>query len=163
MIDIETLATTPDAIVMCIAAVKFSFDNDQTEVFYRNIDISSSKSFGLVSDKKTIEWWKTQPENILKSFMIDTKPLDTVLTELNQFSSSQDDIWWSMGTSFDFPILESSYRATGIPIPWKYWNQRDVRTLVKICRVRNDSGFGKHDPVHDCMHQIDLVKYCLVE
>ena len=39
MIDIETLSTKQNAVIVSIGAVKFSFEHDEQECFYETISI----------------------------------------------------------------------------------------------------------------------------
>ncbi len=36
------------------------------------------------------------------------------------------------GANFDNTILRRSYERQGIPCPWRYYNDRDVRTIVEL-------------------------------
>ncbi|EER9151029.1 exonuclease, partial [Escherichia coli] len=39
---------------------------------------------------------------------------------------------WGNGANFDNTILRRSYERQGIPCPWRYSNDRDVRTIVEL-------------------------------
>ncbi|EFC6890758.1 3'-5' exoribonuclease [Escherichia coli] len=39
---------------------------------------------------------------------------------------------WGNGANFDNTILRRSYERQGIPCPWRYYNDRDVRTIVEL-------------------------------
>ena len=61
MIDLETLATSPDAAILTIGAVKFDpFGDDikdpKCEKFYVRVDLDSCDRIGLVTTDDTIAW-----------------------------------------------------------------------------------------------------------
>ncbi len=65
MIDLETLATSPDAAILTIGAVKFDpFGDDINEPncdkFYVKVDLDSCDRIGLVTHDDTIAWWANQ-------------------------------------------------------------------------------------------------------
>jgi hypothetical protein len=62
MIDLETLATSTDAAILTIGAVKFDpFGKDiqepQMESFYVRVDLDSCHDIGLKVNDDTIAWW----------------------------------------------------------------------------------------------------------
>ena len=58
MVDLETLATTPDAAILTIGACKFDpRGNNITDQYYERIDLDSQNRR---IDENTIEWWSKQ-------------------------------------------------------------------------------------------------------
>ena len=166
MFDIETLGTTANSIILSIAAVKFEFGNDNTEVYSVSIDPKSSKKYGMISNPSTIQWWKDQRQEALKAFMTNQISIESALDGFTDFVGPEwkDTIFWVNGASFDYPILDWSYKKTGRTPPWKYWNQRDARTLYAICGIdmRTYPRVGTyHNAVDDCLTQIKALKECL--
>jgi len=39
---------------------------------------------------------------------------------------------WGNGATFDVSMLENAYRMLELPIPWMFWDVRDVRTIVQL-------------------------------
>lgn len=166
MLDIETLGTTANSIILSIAAVKFEFGNDETEVYSVNIDPKSAKKYGMISNPSTIQWWKDQRQEALKAFMTNQISIESALDGFTDFVGPEwkDTIFFVNGASFDYPILQWSYDATDRTAPWKYWNQRDARTLYAICGIdmRTYPRVGTyHNAVDDCLTQIKALKECL--
>ena len=65
MIDLETLATSPNAAVLTIGAVRFDpFNNDignpTCEKLYIRVDLDSCDELGLEVNDDTIAWWAQQ-------------------------------------------------------------------------------------------------------
>ena len=167
MVDIETLGTTPNSIIVSIAAVKFNFKNDEMEEFLINCDAKSSKKYGMIAEKETLEWWAEQPKEVRSAWLSNSILIDDALEALNDFIGTdwKNVVWWCNGANFDYPLLEWTYKATGRPVPWKYWNLRDVRTVFSIF----DLDFKKfprvgsyHNAIDDCKTQIAALKSVLV-
>lgn len=155
MIDIETLGTSVNSVVLIICAKRFN-ESDSSDLFYKKIDIKSCLELGLEIDDNTLKWWKTQPSEVYKeAFEGEREHIKIVLNELKRWIK-KDDIIWCNGLSFDVPILENLFRLCKIDIPWKYWNTRDTRTLYDIAGIKNWDlpKNNKHDARDDCDRQI---------
>jgi len=62
MIDIETLATTPDAAIVSIGAVTFSTtDSPIDEALHISVSRESCREHDRRVDPDTLEWWQDQP------------------------------------------------------------------------------------------------------
>ncbi len=68
--------------------------------------------------------------------MTDEIPLDDALLQLREFIDENSGEFfvhvWGNGANFDNTILRRSYERQGIPCPWRYYNDRDVRTIVEL-------------------------------
>ena len=82
MIDIETLATTPDAAILTIGAVKFDPYGDdrdkatrRAETFYKRIDLDSNVELGRTINEDTLRWWCDQSEDISHEAFVEEEQL----------------------------------------------------------------------------------------
>lgn len=167
MIDLETLSTRKNAVIIAICAVKFDPHSSsklvQDNTFYYKINIDSCTKIGMSIDKDTIEWWDKQPSvvreevfgnprydivDVLKKFIIWVKDCERV---------------WSHGASFDIPILEEAFALCNLYTPWKYYNVRDTRTLYDLAQVSVPNTPSKHNPLNDCQQQIKTVQLALTK
>ncbi len=68
--------------------------------------------------------------------MTDEIPLDDALLQLREFIDENSGEFfvhvWGNGANFDNTILRRSYERQEIPCPWRYYNDRDVRTIVEL-------------------------------
>lgn len=176
MLDLETLGVCKNAVITKIAAVVFDINTGETnEQFTATVNAKSA-----VEADATIQWWLQQDEKVIKENFITALEGGTLLAEtLDQFSDFIKSIkanhdtrfcfLWGNGASADIAWLSSAYGACHKAIPWEYWNERDVRTLVwmaeslKKCYAKRDEKFegNKHDPLQDCLHQIKYVAKCM--
>ena len=168
MIDIETLGTSPTSVIATIGAMKFSRRDrlkpmEEMKSFYRRIDIESCLSKGMTTDDETVKWWDIQDEKSRDEVYnpVDRIPIEQALHELSEFISPlSNPIIWAQGPHFDCTILENAYKKSNLPLPWKFWNVRDCRTILDITdiRLKNIPGDFPHHSLHDCYKQIIAVK-----
>ena len=164
MIDIETLSTETNALILTIAAVKFNLENDKIEMdtFYYRIDRESCEKLGMHVDENTIKWWKSQKEDVKREAFEDKDRfgIKFVLLKLSEFVKNGN-CFWSHSPNFDYVILESAYKKCNIQPPWKFWQLRDTRTVYDLTNV-NLKDFSKekesHNALNDCFNQIKALK-----
>ncbi|EGM8072663.1 3'-5' exoribonuclease [Escherichia albertii] len=134
MIDLETMGKNPDAAVISIGAIFFDPQTgDIGPEFSKTIDLDTA---GGVIDRDTVKWWLKQSREAQSAILADEIPLDDALLQLREFIDENSGEFfvqvWGNGTSFDNVILRRSYERQGIPCPWHYCNDRDVRTIVEL-------------------------------
>ena len=166
MIDIESLDTTPDCVILTIGAVRFDPKGlgvveklelrptieDQTEIYNRSIN------------EDTLRWWSTQSEAAQEEAMGDfgRESLSDCMEKLYKFCWNRRAVW-SNGASFDCVVMESAWRQVSDkpnPIPWPFWTIRDTRTLYEIAGVSlKDGGHStSHKAVEDAERQAIVVQ-----
>ncbi|HBL8059396.1 TPA: 3'-5' exoribonuclease [Escherichia coli] len=134
MIDLETMGKNPDAPIISIGAIFFDPQTgDMGPEFSKTIDMETA---GGVIDRDTIKWWLKQSREAQSAIMTDEIPLDDALLQLREFIDENSGEFfvqvWGNGANFDNTILRRSYERQGIPCPWRYYNDRDVRTIVEL-------------------------------
>ncbi|EFA5491364.1 exonuclease [Escherichia coli] len=134
MIDLETMGKNPDAPIISIGAIFFDPQTgDMGPEFSKTIDLETT---GGVIDRDTIKWWLKQSREAQSALLTDEIPLDDALLQLREFIDENSGEFfvqvWGNGANFDNVILRRSYERQGIPCPWRYCNDRDVRTIVEL-------------------------------
>ncbi|WP_052924704.1 exonuclease [Escherichia coli] len=134
MIDLKTMGKNPDAPIISIGAIFFDPQTgDMGPEFSKTIDLETA---GGVIDRDTIKWWLKQSREAQSAIMTDEIPLDDALLQLREFIDENSGEFfvqvWGNGANFDNTILRRSYERQGIPCPWRYYNDRDVRTIVEL-------------------------------
>ncbi|ELE5672149.1 3'-5' exoribonuclease [Escherichia coli] len=166
MIDLETVGKNPDAPINALAG-KF-FDPATGEMgpeFSKTIDLETS---GGVIDRDTIKWWLKQSREAQSAILTDEIPLDDALLQLREFIDENSGEFfvqvWGNGANFDNVILRRSYERQGIPCPWRYTNDRDVRTMVALGLVMDFDARSvitfegeRHNALHDARYQAKYV------
>nr|WP_249534104.1 3'-5' exonuclease [Escherichia coli] len=160
------MGTNPDAPINSIGG-KF-FDPETGEMgpeFSKAIDLETS---GGIIDRKAIKWWAKRSREAQSAIFTDEIPLDDALLQLREFineNSGESFVQiWGNGANFDNVILRRSYERQGILCPWRYYNDRDVRTIVEL---GNSIGFDvrmaipfegiPHNALDDARHQAKQV------
>jgi len=163
MIDLETMGHTTTAPITEIGAVRFDPDSDRIagEHFHCAVSLENCIRLGMTPDASTICWWLAQGEDARRNFIatqLDPAPLVTALDSLAQFIPP-DAIVWANGASFDFAILGHAYRTVGLPLPWKFFNERCLRTLKALNKGIAVERYGTaHSALYDAITQARLVQ-----
>lgn len=171
MVDLESMGNNSNAPIVSIGAVFFDPNSGNTGAeFYTAVSLESSMLFGGVPDAETIIWWlKQSPEARSAISMADTMTLIDALEQFSDFISENSDAGsdvqvWGNGASFDNVILRSSYDRANIECPWKFRNDRDVRTMTELGKAiginpRYDIPFDgdMHNALSDARHQVKYV------
>ena len=144
MIDIESLDTTPDCVILTIGAVLFDpcghgivdkieirpTIEDQTDIHNRRINDA------------TLEWWGRQSPAAIEEAMGDSNRVsfEEAMNQLYKFCWNRSKCAWSNGAPFDIVVMEHAWRQHGKNPPWNFWDIRDTRTLYDIAGVKLKDG-----------------------
>jgi hypothetical protein len=164
MIDIESLDTTPDCVILTIGAVLFDpkgqgiIDKieirptieDQTDIHNRRINDA------------TLEWWGKQSPEAIEEAMGDSNRVsfEQAMDQLYKFCWNRSKCAWSNGAPFDIVVMEHAWRQHGRNPPWNFWDVRDTRTLFDIAGVSLKDGghVTSHKAVEDAERQATVVQ-----
>lgn len=158
MLDLETLSTHPDAVILTIGAVKFDPYSDFIDLdngLYHRVDVDEQAALGRHIQDATVEWWGKQDPEVFEEAMGETNrvSLDTLYRDLNKFTVGVENIW-CQGPCFDIVILENLYRQMGWPTPWQFWQISDSRTLFKVHGDPREKGRASaHNAMMDSYYQ----------
>ncbi len=169
MIDLETMGKKSNAPIVVIGAVFFDPQNGEIgPTFYIVISLVDAMDTGAVPDGSTIEWWLAQSSEARSAILVDQVKLVDALIQFREFINEYSDEKfvqvWGNGATFDNTILRTSYERLNIPCPWRYYNDRDVRTIVELGKT---IGFDartvipfegvRHHALDDARHQAKYV------
>jgi hypothetical protein len=152
MIDLETLGTKPDCVILTLGAIKFNpFTSEEPHSgIYQKINIDEQDALGRSQDDSTIEWWGKQTASVQEeAFTEDGRiSLDTMTKEINKFLVGVD-VVWAQGP------LENLYQQLKLPIPWNFWQIRDSRTLFSLLKKDPRKAIQQeaHNALADCYYQ----------
>lgn len=142
VIDLETLSTEPNAVVLTIGAIKFNRKEElkplkDYDKFYIRVDPKSCEEIGCSIDSNTVNWWNKQSKEAKFEALEhpDRVPIRDALIALSRWIDGSKVIW-ANSPSFDCVILEHAYKKCGIGIPWRFWLSRDCRTLYDLANIR---------------------------
>ncbi len=166
MIDIETLGTYNDSVILSISAVQFNLRTGKTgKAFHADIRQDDCEKHGLRIDPNTVKWWQKQGKDAQERVFNPRKTygLKQTMEYLNRYIQENFNCnyvqVWANSPSFDCVIIKEAMSKVGIKPIWRFWNERDVRTMVNINpEVKKIPFTGiKHYGVDDCKHQIKMI------
>lgn len=158
MIDLETLGTAADAVILSIGAVKFNLETGEIddEGFYASVSIDSNLDLGRRIQEDTLLWWLKQDIAAQSVFHEAKVDLSSALTDLSDWIGDDSYSPWSNGAEFDLPMLAHAYSQLKIEVPWKFWNSNCFRTYKKLPgakAVKVPFTGTKHNALADAHHQ----------
>lgn len=155
MVDLETMAVTPRAVVLSLGAVHFDPHSEWFgESIYFRINIDDQDLLGREIDPGTLDWWARQdPEIMNEAFREDGRlSLSNAIDQFHKFAWGCN-AFWSHGATFDLVILEDLYRQLNRSVPWQYWQLRDTRTVFDLGVDPEMPKENKHDALQDAIRQ----------
>ena len=160
MIDLETLATTPDAAILTIGACLFDpRGKDIHKTFYQRIQLETQEKYNRVINEDTLAWWSKQDKQIQEDAFgegNDRIDLTEAMKKLYTFGLGTSNVW-SHGAIFDIVILEDVCKKLQQAVTWKFWEVRDTRTLFDLANVSINIE-GKHNALNDAIAQSKAVQ-----
>jgi hypothetical protein len=159
MADIETLDTKNSAVVFQIGLVIFE-GGLLLEQFQWNLDIDQQLGRGRTVSASTLAFHLGIPTNLKDAIVKEDEIYcgAVVITALQEvIARYKIKNFWSKG-SFDFNILESLFIDYQAATPWKYYQLRELRTLMQECNV--PKGDVSHNALEDCLAQIKQLNAC---
>lgn len=181
MLDIETLSTKPNAVVLSIGAVEFNPETgDIIREFYQELDVQDQPDRHI--DISTIQWWADRCKENESNLDLLAKPklqrLSTlmVLGMLDDFINDKPDSFllynkpkfielerdefkvavWACDPDFDVAILNNLYESVNIRCPWRYNEPKSVRTIRLLAEMKGitlPKAKASHNALEDCIRQ----------
>lgn len=168
MIDIETLDTASTAVVVSIG---MSFDSeDGIKSMQWNLAIGDQVKHGRTIGADTVDWWLKQDKTVWAANREgEMQPAQA----LRLFSDALFDLYrqngdkleiWANGITFDCVILESLCKTYAVPLPWKYWELRDARTIYALGKQLGVDSYQRKDNMahgawQDAEYQLRRLKH----
>ena len=171
MLDLETLGTKSDSVILSIGAASFNEESIISE-FYTAINVKSCVEMGLKMYPDTVCWWANQPYAAKKGIFESTTTLPVALSDFSLWIRSMeanhlDSVrMWGNGEDFDNVLLREAYLRIGVPpsrIPWHFRNNMSYRTLKNLLPHIEIERVGEHhnaldDAKSQALHAIKLLK-----
>jgi len=161
MVDMETLGTTADSVIMSIGAVPFNLETGvvSEEGFYVSVSIDSNFDFRRRVSEDTLIWWMGQDAAAKQVFNEPKVALPEALVMFSDYvgQTTLDTVRpWSNGADFDIPMLAHAMRQQHMTPPWKFWNARCFRTYKELPgakAVPKPTGGVAHNALSDAYNQ----------
>lgn len=170
MVDLETLGTSPDSVVLSAGAVFFNKKDGIVLEAYSPFNLDCQLESGRKIDANTLSWWLKQDDKAKKVFtevekaqryyflyqFIDDAINDCIADKPFMLKNLKV---WGMGANFDVVIMEDDYRRHGEDIPWAFWNVNCFRMFNKLtkCRDKRAREGVFHNALDDARYQARCV------
>lgn len=161
MLDIETMGTACDSVIVQVSMIRFDKDGNMGETLSVKINTEEQLALGAKKYQDTIDWWQKTNPTLFESLTTgdDILSVKEALNKISAFVFRSDKVW--SHAYFDAPLLGNLYQLAGIQTPWNYKSIRDIRTITDVANLdltKYDWAKEKtHDALDDCRFQI---KYC---
>lgn len=180
-LDLETLSTHKNAVVLTIGASTVSLNGEQPQTFTVALDAQEQIDKGHHVSMDTLKWWMRQdPAAQREAFEGD--PVHPVVA-LEMLRGWLKGLGWppvyTKGPHFDGALLDSVAETFGVEAPIPFRKHRDIRTIEDAIesyvsderlleryytmKERAYRGMVIHNAVHDAIAQGEIVKWWLQE
>jgi hypothetical protein len=160
VLDIETLSAEKNALILSIgyAIVK---DCEVRQTGQYRLNMAQQKHRHISHD--TIKWWlqgdKADAQRSLSSLPeVDCNVAMAALTSnVCVFSAWRDVLVWGNSPNFDCDILGDYLKDVGKyeDKPWRFWNERDMRTMHDMSGVKRHHPGTPHDAASDALAEAE--------
>ena len=163
MVDTETLDRRPTAIILSIAAVCFrpGYQKDIGSEYYEKVYAPEQELLhGRTRCAETEKWWADQTDAAINEAFSGQIVLKCALQNFVRFIDKNVDTQyvriWAKSPQFDLVILKNALEHYGMPVPWDFRNERDVRTYIMTSmKAKIIEHANPHHALHDAHHQIE--------
>lgn len=151
-VDLETYDTEHTAKVLSIGAVIGS------ETFYCEIAQGEYPELIFTESKETREWWDKQggftpsveadsPSQCIHSFAVWYARVTEGIRDVEV---------WANSPSFDCDILTHHFKYYGVHMPWRFYQEQDVRTIKRLAtrlKLNVEMKKNDHNALRDAQNQ----------
>lgn len=174
VIDIETMSTGNDAVIVSIGALVFNrADTPGKFIDQIEMKIDVENQVGRVVDPSTVLWWmRPDMEDARKAAFtkMDRRlRLGLALKNLDDFIAKHKiNECWGCSPSFDMSILQHAYRQHKQEFPVPFWKWSCIRTVESFFYGKNTRKPGgenwldgtAHDALDDCKMEAQVIQKC---
>jgi len=135
MIDIETLGTKPNAVILSVGAIKFDpfNSNEPHDGKHWRLDVDAQTEIDREVNEDTLAWWAKQDPEIQEDAFGESGRTDVYqfMKELNGWLTGCEAVW-CQGPQFDMVILENLFTQFNHHKGWAFWQIMDCRTIFNM-------------------------------
>lgn len=164
MIDIETLGTEDNTIVLSVGLALFNWerpDDPVKPVTEFGIDVREQEKLGRTISVDTLMWWMQQSDKAREVFDERQRRLpcmEAVVQIVNAISIA--DSVWANGPDFDCRILGHLTKQILPHSRWPFWKHRCVRTMKSLFPEAANLQYKRvaHNALDDAVYQAEQMR-----
>jgi exodeoxyribonuclease VIII len=161
MVDLETLSTSSNALILSIGAAKFDpLGAEVTDTFHTAIDLDQlpANAYGFDISPSTVKWWLAEDKTAARAALAEASKTDlhSALYGFADWFGPESLPVWGNGATFDNVILRNAFtKLMGAEsAPWKFWHDRCYRTIKNLAPGLDYEHTGvAHSAVGDAISQ----------
>ena len=165
MVDIETLGSSEDALVLSIGAVIFNAE-EVLHDFYVNVDPYTQSDRKI--ETSNVMWWLQQSDEA-RGVLFDkeTHPSQALIIALAILEDFYDEHKpqevWANPPTFDLSIIRhawmTKYEGKDVNFIWPWKQQMCFRTAMRLApiHIKREKGPGAHNALEDARRQAQLL------
>lgn len=166
-IDLETFGVGRDAVITEIGYCVFTAEKPVAAAGVV-VNLKSCTDLGFRIDPDTLKYRLRETPKAFNDEMFDGgQPIRKALETLSAaFLKHQPFTVFANSPSFDCAILTEYYNTLGMTVPWRFWQERDVRTLIKMTGHKHEKPIthvGKEDAIAEAKAVIAIAKKLKLE
>lgn len=180
-LDLETLSTHKNAVVLSIGACTVSLNGDVERTFTVNLDVQSQIDAGLHVSADTLKWWMQQDAQVQRDAFLgdDVHPVIAIEMLRGWLKAEGYPPVYTKGPHFDGALLDSLAEAFKVEPAIPYRKHRDVRTIedaftsyitdeelqMRFFEMQQNAHPGRqaHNALADAVAQAAIVRFWLEE
>lgn len=157
MIDIETVGRRNDAGIREVGLVAFDYDGNVVATRQLTVSPECWNTAKRTFSGETILWMNEKGRINEESNCPNYKALIYYIDGFFKENLSEDSRVWSKG-HMDLEVVKDLYEHFNHPLPWAFWQPRDMRTLQDFFEASNDSPHPhSHKALDDAVHQVNVL------
>lgn len=156
MLDLETLGTGNNAMIISIGAVRFN-ETEILDNFHVGIEPASCAPFDLKIEGDTVKWWLHPDREPARDAWMALEKVDvtSALLGFGVWATAQGEpVVWGNGSTFDNVKLRHACQVVGIDYPTPFYKDACYRTVKNMAPFITLERIGTHhDAVDDARSQ----------
>lgn len=152
LLDIEALGLVPGSIIIELAAVQFDPTTGTVlSDFSRQIEPAAAP---FSADLETLSWHRaggTYPREVKAQLPTISAALSDFCDWILEIENNQNATFWAWGATYDFPLLQFAFDATGQLAPWNYYQCQCARTIWNTAFPTRRPAKRPHQALADCI------------
>jgi hypothetical protein len=129
MLDMETMGTSPNSVILSIGAIRFNPENGGFyDSFYAVIDKKSCYDLGATHSEETLAWWAKQSPEARTMLSVPGTDVRVVLKAFSDWMDGGSELWGN-GSDFDNAMIAEHVPACDLHAP------RRLPQCVGRCQV----------------------------
>lgn len=156
MLDIETLSTTPRAVILSVGWAIFNLQHGIVDSYHIRLDATQQDDREI--SISTLKFWAEQDRELFARSLSGDQFVGSLWQDLNFHIGNWDvTTFWGNPAAFDQVLLEDLFRSNQLNVPWTHRDWRCFRTFMNLADVERIAPVTPHDAESDAIAQAQTI------